>query len=156
MGKEAGQEKEEAEANYESLVNNLRQEFVRGASRSLEYRVKQLEGFRRLLIEQEEILLSALKSDLNKPTQESIMAEIDFLKNDIIGLLRHIKQWTKDQPVEKAATTLLDEVMIYPEPYGVVLVIGAGNCVLIKPSEVSPATAQAMADLIPQYLDPAP
>jgi len=171
--KEAGQEKEEAEANYGSLVNNLRQEFGKGASRSLEYRVKQLEGFRRLLIEQEEILLSALKSDLNKPTQESIMAEIDFLKNDIIGLLRHIKQWTKDQPVEKAATTLLDEVMIYPEPYGVVLVIGAwnyplqltlapvlpaiaaGNCVLIKPSEVSPATAQAMADLIPQYLDPA-
>ena len=29
--------------------------------------------------------------------KESIMAEIDFLKNDIIGLLRHIKQWTKDQ-----------------------------------------------------------
>ena len=31
------------------------------------------------------------------PLQESIMAEIDFLKNEIIGLLRHIKQWTKDQ-----------------------------------------------------------
>lgn len=65
-----------------------------------------------------------------------------------------------------------DKVYIKSEPYGVVLVIGAwnyplqltllpvcgaiagGNCVVIKPSEVSPATAQAVADLVPKYLDP--
>lgn len=159
--------------NYQGLVEQLRLEFGKGSSRSVEHRVKQLEGFRRLLVEEEETLLAALKTDLNKPTQESIMAEIDFLKNEIIGLLRHIKQWTKDQPVEKAPTTLLDEVMIHPEPYGVVLVIGAwnyplqltlapvlpaiaaGNCVLIKPSEVAAATAEAIANLVPNYLDPA-
>jgi len=167
-------DKDKAEnLDYQGLVDQLRLEFGKGSSRSLAHRVKQLEGFRRLLVEEEDTLLAALKTDLNKPTQESIMAEIDFLKNDIIGLLRHIKQWTKDQPVEKAPTTLLDEVMIHPEPYGVVLVIGAwnyplqltlapvlpaiaaGNCVLIKPSEVSPATAEAIGSLVPKYLDPA-
>ena len=49
-----------------------------------------------MLIENEATFINALKMDLNKPIQESIMAEIDFLKNDIIGILRNIKAWTKD------------------------------------------------------------
>lgn len=65
----------------------------------------------------------------------------------------------------------MDQLVIYKEPYGVVLVlgswnypfhltlvpvvgaIGSGNCVIIKPSEVSPASAATMAKLIPKYLD---
>ena len=60
---------------------------------------------------------------------------------------------------------------IVPEPLGVVLIIApwnyptqlllaplvaalaAGNTVVLKPSEVAPATSAAMAELIPQYLD---
>ena len=67
---------------------------------------------------------------------------------------------------------MLDDVRIISEPLGVVLVIGAwnypiqltlvpvvgalaaGNAVVIKPSEVSPHTAQLLAELLPRYLDP--
>ena len=67
--------------------------------------------------------------------------------------------------------TLFDGVYIHPEPYGTALVIGAwnfpllltmapvlpaiaaGNAVILKPSEISPATARAMEELIPKYLD---
>lgn len=51
----------------------------------------------RMLVENEAAFISALKSDLNKPVQETIMAELDFLRNDVIGLLRHIDEWTQDQ-----------------------------------------------------------
>ena len=65
----------------------------------------------------------------------------------------------------------MDDVVIYKDPYGVVLIIGAwnyplqltllpvigaiaaGNCVIIKPSEVAPETAKLIASLIPKYLD---
>ena len=58
------------------------------------------------------------------------------------------------------------------DPYGVVLIIGAwnyplhltlaplagaiaaGNCAVIKPSEISPHTAQAIEQLLTKYLDP--
>lgn len=72
---------------------------------------------------------------------------------------------------EKSIPNALDTVVIYKDPYGVVLVIGAwnyplqltlapvagaiaaGNCVIIKPSEVAPASAKFMAETIPKYLD---
>lgn len=77
----------------------------------------------------------------------------------------------KPEKRQKGIAQLLDEVLLYKDPYGVVLVIGAwnypvqimlspvvgaiaaGNCVIIKPSEVASATAQTIAKLIPQYLD---
>ncbi|XP_042890425.1 aldehyde dehydrogenase, dimeric NADP-preferring-like [Penaeus japonicus] len=40
----------------------------------------------------------------------------------------------------------------YPLPFPTGA-IAAGNAVVIKPSEVSPATASAIAKLVPQYLD---
>lgn len=169
---EKAKEKNVDGESYGKLVEELRHQFVEGTSTPLEFRVRQLEGFRRMLVEQEAVLLAALKADLNKPTQESIMGEIDFLKNDIIGLLRHLKDWMADQPVDKSPLTVLDKVMLHPEPFGVVLVIGAwnyplqltlgpvfpaiaaGNCAVIKPSEIAPATSSAIAALVPQYLDP--
>ena len=48
-----------------------------------------------MLEENEDQFLAALKSDLNKPVQEALMSEIDMLKNEIIGILRHIKEWTQ-------------------------------------------------------------
>lgn len=71
----------------------------------------------------------------------------------------------------KGIVNLFDKVVIQKDPYGVVLIIGAwnypfqlcmvpmigalaaGNCVIIKPSELSSATSQVMAKIIPKYLD---
>jgi len=32
--------------------------------------------------------------------------------------------------------------------------IAAGNCAVLKPSEISPSTASAIEKLLPKYLDP--
>lgn len=159
-------------ADFHRLVEDVRAAFDTGRSKNIEWRISQLKAMERMLIENESTFLDALKTDLNKPRQEAYMSEIDFLKNDIISILRNIREWTKDKYCDKNPLTLLDSVFMHPEPYGTVLVIGAwnfplhltlapvlpaiaaGNCVIIKPSEISPASAKAMEDLVPKYLDP--
>lgn len=93
------------------------------------------------------------------------------MTNEIISQLRGVKKWTQDQPVGKTVTSLLDHASVRPEAYGVVLIIGAwnyplhlsllplcgaiaaGNCALVKPSEVSPHIAQCIEAILPKYLD---
>lgn len=66
---------------------------------------------------------------------------------------------------------MLDDVVIYHDPYGVALVIGAwnyplqllllpmsgaiagGNAVIVKPSELATACAAFVAEMVPKYLD---
>eukprot|EP00731_Ephydatia_muelleri_P025045 Em0017g128a len=73
--------------------------------------------------------------------------------------------------VEKEFANQFNDLYTYPEPYGVALVIGAwnyplqltvspligaiaaGNACIIKPSELSVAISNLLAELIPQYLD---
>ena len=132
-----------------------------GKTKDVRWRVEQLKAFdrfdmvcselvlvlvfvERMLVENENTFVAALKTDLNKPLQESIMTEIDFLRNDIIAILRSIHTWTKDQYVvgcsqhlkminrycrecEASPTSALDKAFIHPEPYGVALVMGAWN-----------------------------
>lgn len=72
----------------------------------------------------------------------------------------------------KDIVNLLDSVVIYKEPYGVTLIIGAwnyplllllmpvagaiaaGNAVILKPSELAVACSDFLAEIIPKYLDP--
>ncbi|RZC37202.1 aldehyde dehydrogenase, dimeric NADP-preferring-like [Asbolus verrucosus] len=89
---------------------------------------------------------------------------IKFRKKQLNGIIR------PERP-PKPIVNLMDDVLIYNDPYGVVLVMGAwnyplqltlapvigaiaaGNCVVIKPSDLSPATSQLIYDTLPKYLD---
>ena len=99
------------------------------------------------------------------------MTELEFVKNDIRDQLIHIKQYMKPRPVSKNLVVMMDNAYIQYEPYGVALIISpwnypiqlalcpligaitAGNCAIIKPSEIADKTAQTLAELIPRYLN---
>uniref|UniRef100_A0A493TQ37 Aldehyde dehydrogenase family 3 member A2 n=1 Tax=Anas platyrhynchos platyrhynchos TaxID=8840 RepID=A0A493TQ37_ANAPP len=97
--------------------------------------------------------------------------EVMGVLGELAQAMENLPSWAAPQPVKKNLLTMRDEAYIYPEPLGVVLVIGAwnypfmlvvqpligaiaaGNAVVVKPSEVSEHTSQLLADLLPQYLD---
>jgi acyl-CoA reductase-like NAD-dependent aldehyde dehydrogenase len=117
-------------------------------------------------------IVAALAADLRKHKQEAIILEIEFLINDVKNTIMHLKEWVKPEAPEKALVNLMDGVYIYKDPYGVVLVMGAwnypiqltlvpvcaaiaaGNCVIIKPSDVAVNCANFIAETVPKYLDP--
>ncbi|KAM4046087.1 aldehyde dehydrogenase family 3 member A2 isoform 1-T1 [Anomaloglossus baeobatrachus] len=153
------------------IVNSARQAFATGKTRSLDFRLQQLEAMKKMIIENETAIKEALKADLHKNAYASYSYEIMGLLNELELSIDNLHNWTAPQHVKKNILTLQDDVYINYEPLGVVLVIGAwnyplvvllqpvvgaiaaGNSVVIKPSEVSEHTAALLEKIVPQYLD---
>ncbi|KAF4526148.1 hypothetical protein B566_EDAN012459 [Ephemera danica] len=158
-------------STYSNVVQRARTAFLSGKTRDVEFRRKTLQQMLKMYEENGTEMVAALGKDIRKAKQESVILEIEYLKNDIKGTLMKLDEWTKPVKPPKNMAYMLDDVTLYHEPFGVALIIGAwnyplqlallpmhgavaaGNCVVIKPSEVSPACAQLIADLIPKYLD---
>lgn len=138
----------------------------------LEMRRTQLERLKRMLTEHEETFSSALFRDLGKSSIEAYTTEIGFTVNEIDHTLGHLREWAKPRRTKLPLHLRPGSAQIHPEPLGTVLIIApwnyplqlvlaplvaalaAGNTAVIKPSEISSATAVALAELVPQYLDP--
>lgn len=113
----------------------------------------------------------ALKADLGKSEFESFISEIDFTIHEINFTVKRIKKWSKPEKVKSSLTFFPVKSYIYSEPYGTVLIlapwnypfqllmapligaIAAGNTVILKPSEVSSATSNLVANLINENFD---
>ncbi|XP_037043027.1 aldehyde dehydrogenase family 3 member B1 isoform X5 [Bradysia coprophila] len=157
--------------NYEEIVQTARAAFATGKTRNVEFRERQLKQLMRMYEENTTEMCDALASDLRKHKQEAIVLEVEFLKNDLRHTLMSLREWCKPEEPEKSFVNLMDKVRIYKDPYGVALVMGAwnypmqltllpvgaaiaaGNCVIVKPSEVAPATAKFIAETLPKYID---
>ncbi|KAI8671955.1 Aldehyde dehydrogenase [Fusarium sp. Ph1] len=148
--------------------------FSTGKTKSLRWRKWQLKQFWWMLEDNQRAITDALAADLRRHEMESLTSDLLGLKTDILEHLEHLEEWVADEPVESAGFIMgrLGKARVRKEPLGVVLVIGAWNfpflltlqpviaaiaagcCVLIKPSELSVASQDLMADLVSQYLDP--
>ncbi|MBG7603914.1 MAG: aldehyde dehydrogenase family protein [Actinobacteria bacterium] len=152
------------------IVQNLREGFADGLLREKSSRIAQLRQLRLMLVEQEDRLVDALVDDLGKPRIEAYMTEIAFTINEIDHTIKNLDSWTKPEKVKVPITFKPATAKIYPQPLGTVCIIApwnypvqltlaplvaalaAGNTAVLKPSEVAPATAELIAELIPEYL----
>ncbi|XP_006033483.2 aldehyde dehydrogenase family 3 member B1 isoform X1 [Alligator sinensis] len=156
---------------YAGLVSCLRASWLTGKTRPMEYRVSQLEALGHFLDEKHQSILDALALDMHKPQFEAKLSETVLCKNELNYTLNNLRSWMKDEHVDKNMVTQLDMAFIRKDPYGVVLIIGpwnypvnlllvpligaiaAGNCVILKPSEISSCVERLMAEMLPSYLD---
>ena len=156
----------------ESIVRTLRKSFNSNHTRDLKWRLEQLASLEKLIDENSNELMDAIKLDLNKPAQETIAFEFGLIKNAITYASKNLQTWMQPQkqlPIVQARA-LYSCYTVY-QPLGVVLIIGAwnypyqvclvplagalasGNCAIVKPSELSPNTSKLMEKLFPKYFD---
>ncbi|MFF1574048.1 aldehyde dehydrogenase family protein [Leifsonia sp. NPDC058292] len=153
-------------------VEDLRRSYDSGLTKPLSWRLAQLAALRRMLVERAPDFEDALLADLAKNPTESQIAEIGFVVGEIDHTAKHLRRWLRPRRVSVPGALMPARASVVREPLGVVLVIApwnypvqlllaplvgalaAGNAVLLKPSELAPATSAAMARLVPQYLDP--
>ncbi|KAG5528977.1 hypothetical protein RHGRI_029589 [Rhododendron griersonianum] len=159
------------EEKASALVKELRESFNTGKTKKYEWRVSQLENILKMVEQREKDILSALHKDLSKPEQEAFISEVSLTKGSCTLALKELKHWMMPQKVKTSMTTFPSSAEIVSEPLGVVLVIStwnypfmlsldpvigaiaAGNTVVLKPSEIAPATSSMLAKLLEEYTD---
>ncbi|HPI45110.1 MAG TPA: aldehyde dehydrogenase family protein, partial [Tenuifilaceae bacterium] len=149
-----------------------REFFDSGNTKSYEFRVAQLKALRKAIVESETEILNALYKDMHKPKFEAFTSEIGIVYDEIDFALRNLKKWMKHKKVSTPIVLHPSTSKIYPEPLGVVLIIGpwnypfqllinplvgaiaAGNCAIIKPSDNTKNTAQVIGKIIAKTFSP--
>jgi len=144
----------------------MRTYFHSGATRSYAFRRSALLQLRNALQKSMDALHAALYADLGKNAEEAYITETGFLLAEISHSLRHLRTWMRRERVGTNLLNFPSRSYIYKEPLGVALVIGpwnypvqlllaplvgalaAGNCVVLKPSELSPATSTVLQRII--------
>ncbi|NRG48053.1 aldehyde dehydrogenase [Bacillus sp. CRN 9] len=154
---------------YKEVIQKQRLYFSKGVTKELSFRISALEKLQKLIKTHEQDIMVALKEDLNKTEFDSYLTEIAVLIEEIKFTLKNIQKWAKPRKVKSSLSTFGSKSFIYPEPYGVTLIISpwnypfqlamapligsiaAGNTAIIKPSELTPHTSALMANLIGEY-----
>jgi aldehyde dehydrogenase (NAD+) len=152
------------------LITNIaeiqRKYFKNGTTRDIKFRLSQLENLKQAIIKSEDKIYDALNKDLGKCSLEGFTTEVGLVLNEIDYMKKNISKFSKRQRVKTPAIFIGGSSCIIPEPYGTVLIIGpwnypfqlvmmplagaiaAGNCAVVKPSELSPNVSSIITQLI--------
>lgn len=160
-----------------NIIHKHRLLFNSGKTKNIHFRIRQLKTLKKAVMECDEAIMKAVELDMKRHPAEAYVSEIGVLINEIDFALRNLKSWAKPRKVK---TPLIRNFFgfsshfpassyLYPEPLGVVLIIGtwnypiqftlsplvgaiaAGNCSVIKPSEVAHNSSAVIARIIREH-----
>ena len=153
------------------ICKNQREFFSNKKTLSHDHRIYLLNKIKRIIKESEKDLEKALEKDLGKCRFEAQATEITFVLGEIDFILKSLKKWMRAKRVSTPKVHFPAKSWIRPQPYGNVLIIGpwnypfhllfspligaisAGNTVVLKPSELAPATSSLILEMINENFD---
>ncbi len=139
---------------------------------AIKTRLEHLDRLEQLVLENQSEICRALHQDFQKPELETLLSEVYPLLSEIKHIRKHLKKWMKPKKVSSPILILSAHSSIHYEPRGVCLIIApwnypvylsliplasalaAGNCVTIKPSEMTRHTSSLIHKLITKYFQP--
>ena len=116
-------------------------------------------------------LCAAIESDLGRGPFYGYISELHLVKVEIQHSIDNLEKWMQQTAVDTPVMVGPGVSLESPEPLGVInvmsawnypfytllgpasQVIAAGNCCLMKPSELSPNCSKAVKKLCDKYLD---
>jgi aldehyde dehydrogenase (NAD+) len=149
-----------------ALTQRQRAFFRTGATRALEFRRAQLGRLAGALDRHETRLLAALRADLGRSPFQGYATELGPMQMEIRHALHHLRRWNAPRRCRTPWFVAPARGWVQPEPFGVALILGpwnyplqllvnplvsaiaAGNCVVLKPSELAPRTAEVITTLV--------
>ena len=153
-----------------SSVARMKAAFLSGKLASLAARTDALRRLEIGLQKSSKALSAALKADLNKCEFEAFALEIAVVGHELTVAQKHLARWMKARWVPTPLLLWPGQSEVHREPLGTVLIIGpwnypvqltlvplvgaiaAGNCAIVKPSELAPRASAALAEMLRAHL----
>ncbi len=154
------------------IVSKQKAYFASGKTRGVSFRIEMLKKLRHAILENEQAILEALAGDLGKTDFEAFVTEVFIVLNELSYALKHCRKWARPVRVSAGIINFPSTGRIYPDPYGTVLVmspwnypfqlavaplvaaVAAGNTVVLKPSNYSPATSAVIRSIAASCFPP--
>ncbi|HBF38801.1 MAG TPA: aldehyde dehydrogenase [Firmicutes bacterium] len=153
-------------SDYHKILEQTREFFLTGKTKDVEFRINSLKKLRQTITKRNQEIMGALEKDFGKCEFETFATEIMSSLDEINMAIRNLHSWVKPRKVRTPLIHFKASSRIYYEPFGTVLVISAwnypfqltmnpligalaaGNCCIVKPSEMSPNTSKLMAEIV--------
>lgn len=160
-----------ASEDIERIYAKQRQNRDAVAATSAEQRIEKLRRLRAAMFAHRQELYEALYADYQKPPAEVDLSEIYPVVSEAQHAIRHLRGWMRPRRVATPLALFGSRSRIVHEAKGVVLIISpwnfpvnltlgplvsaiaAGNCVMIKPSEMTPHTSACMKRIVAGVFD---
>ena len=158
--------------NFQSLFDSQKIYFRESVKNSAaRERIQKLKKINSWIFANQQSIRDAIHKDFRKPAAEVDLTDIKPVISEIRHTCRHLKKWMKPKRVRAPLFLLGTRSKIIYEPKGVALIlapwnfpfmltigplvsaIAAGNCVILKPSEVTPNTAELISRMIKDLFD---
>ena len=135
---------------------------------SADQRIEKLRRLQNNIFTNQSLIEEALRQDLKKAPQETGLSELYPVLSEIRHACKHLQEWMEPRPLKNPLVFLRAEASIRYEPKGMALIlspwnypfqlalspivsaIAAGNCVMLKPSEISSNTSRCIKQLLEQ------
>ncbi|MDR1748729.1 MAG: aldehyde dehydrogenase [Spirochaetaceae bacterium] len=155
----------------EMLVNQ-RRFFESGKTLPRQFRGEMLGKLREAILRKEQEILAALHEDLGKSDFEAYATEVSIVLNELAYVRKRLRSWMRPRRASAGIINFPSGGRIYPDPYGVCLIMApwnypfqlsfapliaamaAGNTVILKPSNYAPAISAVMEKLLTEVFPP--
>jgi aldehyde dehydrogenase (NAD+) len=153
------------------IVEKQRLFFRSKLTLDLKFRLAQLKKLYLFIKRHENEIIDAVGLDFKKSKFETYGTEIALVQEEIKYFLRHLPQLMRPERVKSSLASFPARSYVYKEPYGLSLIIGpwnypfqlifsplvgslaAGNCVILKPSELAAHTSAIIKKMIGEIFE---
>jgi aldehyde dehydrogenase (NAD+) len=134
-------------------------------------RIAKVRSILDVMMSRRDEIRTAMWEDFRKPAAEVDLSEIYMVTTEAKHAIRHLKSWMRGRRVPTPLPLIGSSSHIQYEPKGVVLIISpwnfpfnltfgplvsavaAGNCAILKPSELTPASSALMRRIVTDLFD---
>lgn len=152
------------------LAQNVNKQYIKMSDAAM--RQAKLRRLKATIEKYEDAIFKALETDLRKNRFESALTEVYIIYTEINFAIKNLGRWMKPKKVSANRSNFFTKSQIVQEPKGLNLIIApwnypfqllisplisaiaAGNCAILKPSELAPATSGVLANLIQETFQP--